>query len=171
MLGPKIFVRDQTLRRAPLAVSDFCCWCFRWIALALVVILRCVWPLWDFLFRSYEHFEIIICLETIIVTLIRPYWLSIQDMSINEIIFCQKSNKKSNLTFPTLSDFIRLLDFFRLLEFQTQQPYFQPNNGCGAIFGEQYLNEILWVVIPWQHSLPQKKITMNKYCLKIILNM
>ena len=130
-----------------------------------------VWPLWDFSFRSYGHFKIIICVETIIVTLSRPYWLRIQDISTNEILFYQKSNKKSNLTFPTLSDFIRLLDFFRLLEFQTQQPYFQPNNGCGAIFGEQYLNEILWVVIPWQHSLPQKKITMNKYCLKIILNM
>ena len=34
-----------------------CCFCFRWIALALVVILRCVWPLWDFSFRSYEHLK------------------------------------------------------------------------------------------------------------------
>ena len=88
-----------------------------------MVILRCVWPLWDFSFRSYEHFKIIICLETIIVTLRRPYWLSIQDISINEILFCQKSNKKSNPTFPTLSNFFRLLDFFKLLDFQTQQPY------------------------------------------------
>ena len=32
-----------------------CFWCFKWIALALVVILRCVWPLWDFSFKSYEH--------------------------------------------------------------------------------------------------------------------
>ena len=28
------------------------CWCFSWIALSLVVILRCAWPLWDFSFRS-----------------------------------------------------------------------------------------------------------------------
>ena len=67
-----------------------CCWCFRWIGLALVVILRCVWPLWDFSFRSYEHFKIIICLRTIIVTLSRPFWLSIQDISINEVLFLPK---------------------------------------------------------------------------------
>ena len=97
-------LRKSLMPKAPIGqtpVSD----CFRWIALALVVILRCVWPLWDFSFRSYEHFKIIICLETIIVTLRRPYWLSIQDISINEILFCQKSNKKSNPTFPTFSDF------------------------------------------------------------------
>ena len=34
-----------------------CFWWFRWIALALVVILRCVWPLWDFSFRTYEHLK------------------------------------------------------------------------------------------------------------------
>ena len=49
-----------------------------------------------------------------ILTLSRPFILSIQDISINEVLFCQKSNKKSNPTFPTLSDFFRLLDFFRL---------------------------------------------------------
>ena len=70
--------------------SKGCCWCFRWIALALVVILRCDWPLWDFSFRSYEHFKIIICLRTIIVTLSRPFWLSIQDISINEVLFLPK---------------------------------------------------------------------------------
>ena len=37
--------------------SKCCFWCFSWIALALVVILRCVWPLWDFLFRSYEYLK------------------------------------------------------------------------------------------------------------------
>ena len=57
-----------------------------------------------------------------IVTLSRPFLLSIKDISINEVLFCQKSNKKSNPTFPTLSDFFQLLDFFRLLDFQTQQP-------------------------------------------------
>ena len=31
-----------------------------------------------------------------------------------EMRLTQKSNKKSNPTFPTLSDFFRLLDFFRL---------------------------------------------------------
>ena len=92
-------------RLYPTLHSKGCCWCFSWIALALVVILRCVWPLWDFSFRSYEHFKIIICLEKIIVTLSRPFLLSIQDISINEVLFCQKSNKKSNPTFPTLSDF------------------------------------------------------------------
>ena len=53
---------------------DFCtcCWCFRWKALSLVVILRCVWPLWDFSFTSYEHFRIF---EAIIVTLIRLFWI------------------------------------------------------------------------------------------------
>ena len=68
-----------------------------------MVIFRCVWPLW-------EHFKIMICVETIIVTLSRPYWLSIRDISINEILFCQKSNKKSNPTFPTF----RLFQTFRL---------------------------------------------------------
>ena len=29
-----------------------------YIAVALVVILRCVWPLWDFSFRSYEHLKL-----------------------------------------------------------------------------------------------------------------
>ena len=57
--------------------SKCCCWCFRWIALALVVILRCVWTLWDFSFKSYEHFKSITFLEAIIVTLGETFWLKI----------------------------------------------------------------------------------------------
>ena len=59
-----------------------------------MVILRCIIPLWDFSFRSYEDFKIIICLEKIIVTLSRPFLLSIQDISTNEVLFLQKSIKK-----------------------------------------------------------------------------
>ena len=33
------------------------CWCFIWMTHALVVNLRCVWPLSDFSFRSYEHLK------------------------------------------------------------------------------------------------------------------
>ena len=74
---------------------------------ALVVILRCVWPLWDFSFRSYQHFKIIISLETIIVTLSRPFWLSIQDISINEVLFLAKSLIKNQIRlYPTNSTFI-----------------------------------------------------------------
>ena len=39
---------------------DKCYWrCFRWKALALGVILRCVWAMWDLRFRSYKGFLII----------------------------------------------------------------------------------------------------------------
>ena len=36
--------------------------------------LRCIWPLWKLSFRIYEHFRIIISLETIIVTLSKSYF-------------------------------------------------------------------------------------------------
>ena len=42
----------------PWGLKGGCFRCFRWIALALVVILRCVWTLWDFSFKSFVHFKI-----------------------------------------------------------------------------------------------------------------
>ena len=57
-------------------------------------------------FRSYEHFKIIISLEKMIVTLSRPFLLSIQDISINEVLFCLIKNQiRLFRLYPTFSDF------------------------------------------------------------------
>ena len=47
------------------------------------------------------------------MTLRRPYWLSIQDISINEILFCQNSNKNQIRLFRLYPTF-RLFQTFRL---------------------------------------------------------
>ena len=44
----------------------------------------------NFSFRSYEHFKFIICLEKIIVTLSRPFLLSIQEISTTEVLLLPK---------------------------------------------------------------------------------
>ena len=45
----KVYLKGERSRR--LLHSKCFSKCFRWIAIALTIILRCVWPLWDFSFN------------------------------------------------------------------------------------------------------------------------
>ena len=70
--------------------------------------------MWDFLFRNYKHFRIKISLETIIVTLSGSFWLRIQDISINEVLFFAKSLIENQIRLFRLYPNFRIFQTFRL---------------------------------------------------------
>ena len=88
------------------------------------------------------HLKIIICLETIIVTLSRPFWLSIQDISINEVVFFAKSLIKNQIRLFRLYPTFRLFQTFRLSDSTALVSSQHINAWSLEIFNERYLKGI-----------------------------
>ena len=87
-------------------VYKCCSWCFRDIAIALVVILRCVWPMWDSPFKSYEHFF------KDISSVSRCHWHAFDvrkewgDIIISWHFICQKADCKTKVVFSALAPLV-----------------------------------------------------------------
>ena len=92
------FKKSNKSRIPIIRFSDFIRFFNRQKALALVVILRCVSPMQDLWFQGNK------CLKNILMQ--DPY-----PKCRHFGIFAKKSNKKSNLGFPILSDFQTFPDF------------------------------------------------------------
>ena len=98
--------------------------------------------------------KIVIGLRTIIVTLSRPFRLSIQDISINEVLFFAKSLIKNQIRlfrlYPAFSDFQTFSDF---QAFRLNSP-----NQVAQIGGDKRKHTFLW-----RRSLIMIIISLSKY--------